>query len=244
MNDKKYTRFPFLPLSYGLKYMAVPRELIIDYVEGDLYIKSKDGSSEMHIASHRSIKHITDYNNPHKITKDKIGLGEVINVKQTSEEDFLKHLQDDNPHNITKTTIGLDKVRNYDVATVQDVIDARPDKYITPEILAKAVDEFGINIGKEFIVFFDVTPEEGIVKIKIDGLEVLGNTHVVTTGSYGYTVELDGYRKIEEVARISSDTTIKIDLEKIKYKLDFIVDPMDSKVEVKVDGEWMEVDLI
>lgn len=242
MNEPKFTRFPFFPLSYGSKHMAVPRELMIDYMEGDLYVKSKDGLTEMKIASHESIKHITDYNNPHKVTKDQLGLGEVIDVEQASEEDFQKHIVANNPHKIGKTTIGLGKVRNYDIATVQDIIDCRPDKYITPEIMIQAIEKFGINIGQSFKLIINVNPNDAIVEVEIDGVYVIGSTHILKSGVYNYRISKTGFDTVEASVAMNSDTVLNINLEGVKFNVEFVVDPIDSKVEVFINGIWQEVD--
>ena len=80
--------------------------------------------------------HIHDYNNPHKVTAEQIGLGKVDNTsdlekpisvavqnalneinislsEKASHDDFLKHITDfNNPHNVTKDQIGLGNVDN------------------------------------------------------------------------------------------------------------------------------------
>lgn len=78
--------------------------------------------------------HITDYNNPHRVTKDQVGLGNVENyspaempisdavreeinrIDTTLSEtgtDLSYHIRDyNNPHKVTKAQIGLDKVDN------------------------------------------------------------------------------------------------------------------------------------
>lgn len=244
MNETKFTRFPFFPLSYGSKHMAVPRELMIDYTDGGLYIKSKDGLSDICIASNKSIEHITDYDNPHKVTKKQLGLENVINVKQASDDDFQEHLVADNPHNVEKSTIGLDRVRNYDVATVQDVIDGRPDKYITPAVMAKAVEDFGINIGKSFILTIIPTPDSALVEVEIDGVWVRGKVHIVQMGSYNYRVSQTGFDTVEDNIVMNTDKNISVVLEGETYNVDFAVDPPDSLVEVEIDGVWTEVDIL
>lgn len=80
--------------------------------------------------------HLTDQNNPHKVTKDQVGLGNVDNTSdvnkpislaqqtefnridgvlnnKANQVDLTSHLNNQaNPHNVTKAQIGLDKVEN------------------------------------------------------------------------------------------------------------------------------------
>ncbi|UXO88750.1 hypothetical protein [Bacillus safensis] len=57
--------------------------------------------------------HKADVNNPHKVTKSQIGLGDVDNVKQASAEEFNNHVNSqNNPHAVTKTQVGLGNVDN------------------------------------------------------------------------------------------------------------------------------------
>ena len=82
--------------------------------------------------------HLKDYNNPHRVTKDQVGLGNVDNTADkdkplsdaTQKElekldakiekinadqgtDLSNHIKDfDNPHKVTKAQVGLDKVDN------------------------------------------------------------------------------------------------------------------------------------
>ena len=57
--------------------------------------------------------HITNYRNPHKVTKSDVGLGNVTNEKQVDPNQWNDHVKDtNNPHGITKKDIGLENVRN------------------------------------------------------------------------------------------------------------------------------------
>ena len=57
--------------------------------------------------------HKADVNNPHKVTKSQIGLGNVDNVKQAPAEEFNNHVNSkNNPHAVTKTQVGLGNVDN------------------------------------------------------------------------------------------------------------------------------------
>lgn len=51
--------------------------------------------------------HMSNRANPHAVTKAQVGLGNVLNVKQASDVDFLAHKADKaNPHSVTTAQIG------------------------------------------------------------------------------------------------------------------------------------------
>ena len=56
--------------------------------------------------------HIIDYNNPHRVTKEQVGLGNVENITLIPASQFEEHLLAINPHNVTKEQIGLGNVEN------------------------------------------------------------------------------------------------------------------------------------
>lgn len=99
-------------------------------------------------------EHIERTDNPHKVTKEQVGLGNLPNelsdkidsnksdvlatsnaVKQVHDK-LKNHLSDtNNPHKVTKTQIGLGLVENYSVAdpdNIDDLLSTVNNKYITP----------------------------------------------------------------------------------------------------------------
>lgn len=65
--------------------------------------------------------HIQNRNNPHNVTKQQVGLGNVVNVEQASKVDFQDHSNNrNNPHGVTKTQVGLGNVTNVEQATKQE----------------------------------------------------------------------------------------------------------------------------
>lgn len=65
--------------------------------------------------------HIQNQNNPHNVTKQQVGLGNVANVEQASKVDFQNHLNNrNNPHGVTKTQVGLGNVTNVEQASKQE----------------------------------------------------------------------------------------------------------------------------
>ena len=65
--------------------------------------------------------HIQNQNNPHNVTKQQVGLGNVTNVEQASKADFDAHATNhNNPHNVTKSQVGLANVTNVEQASKAD----------------------------------------------------------------------------------------------------------------------------
>lgn len=65
--------------------------------------------------------HIQNKNNPHNVTKQQVGLGNVTNVEQASKQDFQHHLDNhNNPHSVTKAQVGLGNVMNVEQASKQE----------------------------------------------------------------------------------------------------------------------------
>lgn len=65
--------------------------------------------------------HINNRNNPHNVTKQQVGLGNVANVEQASKVDFNNHTTNrNNPHGVTKSQVGLGNVDNVRQASYTD----------------------------------------------------------------------------------------------------------------------------
>lgn len=65
--------------------------------------------------------HIQNRNNPHNVTKQQVGLGNVTNVEQATKQEFNAHATNrNNPHNVTKSQIGLANVTNVEQASKAD----------------------------------------------------------------------------------------------------------------------------
>ena len=65
--------------------------------------------------------HIQNQNNPHNVTKQQVGLENVVNVEQASKVDFQDHSNNrNNPHGVTKTQVGLGNVTNVEQASKQE----------------------------------------------------------------------------------------------------------------------------
>ncbi|OIK22688.1 hypothetical protein BKP66_03700 [Bacillus amyloliquefaciens] len=80
--------------------------------------------------------HIQNNANPHQVTKEQVGLSNVINEEQATKVDFDSHLDDKkNPHSVTKSQVGLSKVDNIQQAAKVDfdAHDADLDRHITKD---------------------------------------------------------------------------------------------------------------
>ena len=80
--------------------------------------------------------HIQNNENPHQITKEQIGLSNVLNEEQATKVNFDSHLDDKkNPHSVTKSQVGLSKVDNIQQAAKIDfdAHDADLDRHITKD---------------------------------------------------------------------------------------------------------------
>lgn len=65
--------------------------------------------------------HTQNQTNPHNVTKQQVGLGNVMNVEQASKQDFQHHLDNhNNPHSVTKAQVGLGNVTNVEQASKTD----------------------------------------------------------------------------------------------------------------------------
>lgn len=86
--------------------------------------------------------HINRKDNPHGVTKDQVGLGNVDNVKQASKSEFDSHVADkNNPHGVTKSQVGLGNVENFGIATQSEAeAGTSNSKYMTPLRTKQAID--------------------------------------------------------------------------------------------------------
>lgn len=81
--------------------------------------------------------HIQNQNNPHNVTKQQVGLGNVTNVEQASKQDFQNHLNNhNNPHSVTKAQVGLGNVVNVEQASKVD-FDTHTTNHNNPHNVTK-----------------------------------------------------------------------------------------------------------
>lgn len=82
--------------------------------------------------------HLQNTENPHHVTKEQVGLSNVINEEQATKVDFDNHLNDKkNPHSVTKSQVGLGNVDNIQQAAKTD-LDAHLKDTDNPHGVTKA----------------------------------------------------------------------------------------------------------
>ena len=135
-----YKRWIYI-LNDDSKYdMIKDNELYYDPINKVLYIKSSNGY-DIPITDERIYEHINNFNNPHFITKDDLGLSKIPNLRLTSISELKSHINNfNNPHNVTKEQVCLENVMNYNFATDEDVENRAEDKYISPRQVKNIID--------------------------------------------------------------------------------------------------------
>lgn len=117
-----------------------------------------------------SQSHLTNYNNPHRVTAAQVGLGNVPNYRMASDAQHLlgdsanlftnplgvknmitafavdplnKHISNtSNPHKVTPTQLGLGNVPNYKVANNQEAVDpVNNTTFMTPYTVTLAIQK-------------------------------------------------------------------------------------------------------
>lgn len=158
-------RFPVIDHEWDLDDMVGMSEVVNAIGGIEQALRDSDDSN---FASH-----LSDFDNPHKTTKDQVGLGNVQNyaiasVPQatdgTSNAVYMtplrtaqaitaqavnplnSHMSDQsNPHNVTKAQLGLGLVPNYGVATEQDAIEGTsPQALMTPQRTTQAIQALAL----------------------------------------------------------------------------------------------------
>jgi hypothetical protein len=160
--------------------------------------------------------HITDYNNPHHVTKEQVGLGKVDNTSDlekpisiavqealnnikidatgyATKEELTNHINDkNNPHNVTKEQIGLGNVDNTSdmnkpISTAtQMALDKKADVHHS-HTMTDITDLENLPIIKGFVTVLSELPES-----TTGGDKYIMSTQV-GSGSTRYTLlEFDG----------------------------------------------------
>lgn len=144
-------------------------------------VETIQGSQEKADAALSSAKEYTDkhknnFQNPHQVTKEQIGLSDVINVKQASEIDFKEHKNNfSNPHKVTKDHIGLSEVDNVKQASYTDFQNHQKDSLIHLQT--------GERTKWNGAQLFKLTDDSGKPFYK-DAREVTDYNTLISTGTY------------------------------------------------------------
>ena len=134
--------------------------------------------------------HITDHHNPHKVTKEQIGLGNVENVKQITEAQYLSHIRANNPHHITKLDVGLDLIDNIEQLSLLDYVNHKNSN--NPHNITK------VHVGLDKIL-------QNVVQIPYE--EFLRN-HIKAPNPHRITLKQLGLDKIN-IGALQDQTTQK-----------------------------------
>jgi len=169
INDKYFTNNNIDPVEIG----GVTYEISTDNNTQPMYVKAVTGWGKISVRIYGTLdpsedisnvsrvlndtilelkNHKEDLSNPHEVTKEQVGLGNLPNAKtdnpevsnsnilatsravNTVHEDLQEHKgRNDNPHGVTKTQVDLGNVQNYSIANDVEAKDPLViNKYMTP----------------------------------------------------------------------------------------------------------------
>ena len=126
-------------------------------------IDSMDRAIEEFLLKEKEVvEHAESRDNPHAVTKEQVGLGNVDNILQASKAEFDSHTGNtSNPHGVTKTQVGLGSVDNAKQATKTE-FDAHTGNNSNPHGVTKEQVELGNvdNIKQATKAEFDTHTED------------------------------------------------------------------------------------
>lgn len=134
--------------------------------------------------------HITDYHNPHLVTKEQLGLGKVENIHQITESQYVSHVNARNPHQVTKEQIGLSNVVNIKQLSLLDYVNHKNAR--NPHGITK------VHVGLDRVL-------QNVIQIPYD--EFL-HEHVEARNPHRITLQQLGLDKID-VNALQGQTTQK-----------------------------------
>lgn len=112
--------------------------------------------------------HVGNFNNPHNVTKEQVGLGSVPDFSVATQEEAIVGTRNDrfmtplrvreslgghltntnNPHQVTKAQVGLGSVENYPMATRDEALaGTRNDRYMSPLRVAQIIGTLGAGFS-------------------------------------------------------------------------------------------------
>ena len=110
----------------------------------------------------KTVAHFLDEENPHSVTAEQVGLGNVDNVKQATRTEFYYHTGNkNNPHSVTAAQVGLGNVENVKQASRADYeahIKGTADRHTADGIIYE-----GGKTLKEQIVNMQVAAGQGTI---------------------------------------------------------------------------------
>lgn len=140
--------------------------------------------------------HFRDKENPHSVTAEQVGLGNVDNVKQATRTEFYYHTGNkNNPHSVTAAQVGLGNVENMKQASRADYeahIKGTADRHTADGIIY----EDGKTL-KEQIVNMQVTAGQGTILHNELQNRGMANQHSIDSitdlrDTLGYTIVMTG----------------------------------------------------
>ena len=134
--------------------------------------------------------HVTDYHNPHQVTKEQLGLGKIENIHQITESQYVSHVNARNPHQVTKEQLGLGKVVNIKQLSLLDYVNHKNAR--NPHGITK------VHVGLDRIL-------QNVIQIPYD--EFL-HEHVEARNPHRVTLQQLGLDKID-VNALQGQTTQK-----------------------------------
>lgn len=151
--------------------------------------------------------HVTNYENPHRVSKAQVGLGQVqdypiatqqqaesgdINTAymtpQRTKQAIAAQMTDvvsahsgrkDNPHEVTKAQVGLGSVQNYAIANTQEALDGSLNtRYMTPLLVKTVIGDFKTTVFDPFAARTDNPHKVSAAQV---GLGSVQNYGIATT---------------------------------------------------------------
>ena len=156
--------------------------------------------------------HITDYHNPHRVTKEQIGLSKVGNIHQITESQYVSHVSAHNPHRVTKEQIGLSNVENIKQLSLLDYVNHKNAR--NPHGITK------VHIGLDRVL-------QNVIQIPYD--EFL-HEHIEARNPHRVTLQQLGLDKID-VNALQGQTTQKEFQEHIQSKTAHHITAIDVGLE-------------
>ena len=144
----------------------------------------------------KTVAHFLDEENPHSVTAEQVGLGNVDNVKQATRTEFYYHTGNkNNPHSVTAAQVGLGNVENVKQASRADYeahIKGTADRHT-----ADGISYEGGKTLKEQIVSMQVAAGQGTILHNELQNRGMANQHSIDSitdlrDALGYTIVMTG----------------------------------------------------
>ena len=162
------------------------------------------------------LQHISRTDNPHNVTKEQVGLGNVDNVQQASKEDFDNHVNDDVIHVTSE-----DKTNWNSKATQQDIDDAISElDYVSNQNFTEHLSDEDVHLkeGERELI-------QQEIDAKSNAAEQNAITYADTIKSELDTHKQDDSRHITELDRQKLDTALH-------EETDIAIQKMNQSIEI------------